>query len=887
MANDENVKTILLVEDEAIISIITAKAVRRFGYNIITVKTGEEAVPIVAEDTSISLILMDIDLGDGIDGTETARRILALRHIPIVFHTAHSEQAMVERVKGITRYGYVIKSSGDFVLNSSIEMAYELFEANRRSEETMDTLKETEERYRVAFFTSPDSVNINAMDGRYVDINEGFTNLTGFTREDVMGLLSFEINIWARPEDRVKLIEGLTKTGSVENLESVFRCKDGSLKTALMSARIIGIKNTPHILSITRDISDRKRFEEEIKNRNTELAVLNEELVSAMEELEATNEEFEAMNEELTATNRELQEKDKLIKSEQQFTDSLLDSLPGIFYLYSYPELRLKRWNRNHEVLLGFGPGEIKDREIMKWHAPEAKEAVLKSIETVMKDGFAIIESPLIKKDGSLIPFLITGIRFEAEGQLYLMGIGIDVTDLKHLERERSKFLSVIERSLNEIYIFDSSTFKFKYVNSGALENLGYTLEEMSRLTPVDIKPEFTLEKFNELVRPLRNKEKEREIFYTVHKRKDGSTYPVEIFMQLIAADGEDVFLAVINDITERKKIEDALSESEERYRTLAQVLPDGVIIHSDGKIVYANEAAHKITHAQYSGQLIGCPVIDFVHPDYRGLAEQRIKDGITKKIIGEPVEEIFKTFDGIDITVNVTAIPFTYSGKPAILTIFSDITGRKRNEEEIKKLLAEKELLLKEVHHRIKNNMNTIKGLLTLQSYSLKEPSAAAVLQDAENRVESMMVLYDKLYRSDDFRELSLKEYLPSLVNEIAANFLINGLVKIEYMIDDFNLDAKTLFPLGIIVNEIITNAMKYAFAGRERGLITISASVKNSRAAIIIEDDGIGIPASIDIKHSSGFGLSLINMLTEQIGGNIRLERDNGTKFILELNV
>jgi two-component sensor histidine kinase len=148
------------------------------------------------------------------------------------------------------------------------------------------------------------------------------------------------------------------------------------------------------------------------------------------------------------------------------------------------------------------------------------------------------------------------------------------------------------------------------------------------------------------------------------------------------------------------------------------------------------------------------------------------------------------------------------------------------------------------------------------------------------------MMVLYDKLYRSDDFRELSLKEYLPSLVNEIAANFLINGLVKIEYMIEDFNLDAKTLFPLGIIVNEIITNAMKYAFTGKESGLITISASVKSSHAEIIIADDGIGIPESIDVKHSSGFGLSLIDMLTDQIGGTIRLERGHGTKYILELN-
>lgn len=310
--NDEKVKTILLVEDEAIISIIVAKAIKKFGYNVITVNSGEKAVQRTASDESISLVLMDIDLGEGIDGTEAARQILAFRNIPIVFHTSHSEQEMVERVKGITRYGYIIKSSGDFVLKSSIEMAFELFEANRKTENTLIAMRESEEKYRAAFITSPDSVNINSMDGRYVDINEGFTKLTGYTRDDVIGVLSSEIQIWARPEDRVRLVKELTENFSIENLESIFRRKDGSLTTALMSARIIKLKDVPHILSITRDISDRKAFELKIQSKNEELSRLNEELVAAMEELEAANEEFEAMNDELLTANKKLRIKDQV-----------------------------------------------------------------------------------------------------------------------------------------------------------------------------------------------------------------------------------------------------------------------------------------------------------------------------------------------------------------------------------------------------------------------------------------------------------------------------------------------------------------------------------------------------------------------------------------------
>jgi PAS domain S-box-containing protein len=763
--NKESAKTILLVEDEAIISIIASKSVKKFGYNVITVNSGERAVELVLSDPSISLILMDIDLGDGMDGTEASRRILSARHIPIVFHTSHSEREMVERVKGITRYGYVIKSSGDFVLQSSIEMAFELFEANRNIEETLSAMQESEEKYRAAFMTSPDSVNINAMDGTYVDINEGFTKLTGYTRDDVVGVLSSEIKIWARPEDREKLIKGLTGTGAVENLESLFRCKDGSMKTALMSARIIKLKNEPHILSITRDISERKEFEQNIKNKNEELGTLNNELVAAMEELEATNEEFEAINEELIATNRDLQSKDQAIRNEQSFTNSLIDSQPGIFYLYSYPELRLKRWNKKHETLLGFETGEIKDRDILDWHIPEAKEAVITAVEQVMDKGYAMMEAPLLTKDGRTIPFLLTGERFESDGKLYLMGVGIDITD--------------------------------------------------------------------------------------------------------------------------RKKIEDELSDSEERYRTMARILPDGVVIHSEGVIVYANEAAHRIIHAEYPGQLIGFKVLDFVHPDYRELAVKRISNGVHKQLKGEPVEEIFQAFDGTGIKVSVTAIPFSYSGKPAMLTVFNDITEQKRDEEKIKNLLAEKELLLKEVHHRIKNNMNTINSLLTLQAESLKDPAGIAALEDAQSRVQSMLVLYDKLYRSDDFRELSLKEYLPALIDEIAANYAVNDKVKIEKQIEDFNVDAKKLFPLGIIVNEVITNAMKYAFTGRDKGSVNISSSINGNHASVIIADDGIGIPETVGVDNSPGFGLSLIGMLAKQIGGSIRIERGNGTKFIIEFDV
>jgi DNA-binding response OmpR family regulator len=206
-----------------------------------------------------------------------------------------------------------------------------------------------------------------------------------------------------------------------------------------------------------------------------------------------------------------------------------------------------------------------------------------------------------------------------------------------------------------------------------------------------------------------------------------------------------------------------------------------------------------------------------------------------------------------------------------------------RESEERIQDLLAEKELLLHEVHHRMKNNMHTIVGFLELQADAVRDPAAAAALMDARSRVLSMGILYDKLYRSKSVGELSIREFLPQLIDDIVDQFPNRNSVKVEKNIDDFVLDAQMLTTIGMIVAELVTNAMKHAFSGREGGSIRASASSKGGRATISLEDDGIGVPASIDCMNSEGFGLRLVANLTQQAGGTLFVERNNGTKFIL----
>ena len=179
---------------------------------------------------------------------------------------------------------------------------------------------------------------------------------------------------------------------------------------------------------------------------------------------------------------------------------------------------------------------------------------------------------------------------------------------------------------------------------------------------------------------------------------------------------------------------------------------------------------------------------------------------------------------------------------------------------------------------------MNAIYGLLKIQAGAQKNKEANDVLQNAAGRVLSMSVLYDKLYRSEDNGAISIKKYLTALIDEIVGTFPQKPAVKIETSIDDVILSSKILSPLGMIINELISNTMKYAFNGLDEGLIAVKVLKKEAHMSITIMDNGPGIPESITFDNSPGLGMQLVEMLVKQINGSITIERGRGAKFIIE---
>lgn len=211
------------------------------------------------------------------------------------------------------------------------------------------------------------------------------------------------------------------------------------------------------------------------------------------------------------------------------------------------------------------------------------------------------------------------------------------------------------------------------------------------------------------------------------------------------------------------------------------------------------------------------------------------------------------------------------------------DITERKRDEEQTRASLEEKEVLLREIHHRVKNNMQIISSLLMLQSENIEDKKQRDIFIDSQNRIHAMALIHEKLYQSTSIAHIDLREYISGIVSNIVYSYGRKNNIKIDINAENINIIIDYAVPIGLIINELVTNSLKYAFPDGRQGTIQICVkSNDNDMIHISIRDDGIGIPKDLDIRNTTSLGLRLITSLAEsQLQGEIILNRDNGTEF------
>ena len=404
---------------------------------------------------------------------------------------------------------------------------------------------------------------------------------------------------------------------------------------------------------------------------------------------------------------------------------------------------------------------------------------------------------------------------------------------------------------------------------------LGYTRKELLNMTLAEIlKPTISTEQglyiLDEYAQFRRS---DRETF-AIHC--NGRLLPVEINHTYIQIEERPFFMTTIRDIQIRKEAEAQLHESQQLVNAIMDASIDSMLLlETDGSILDVNEAAmSRLGHTKES--LIGQCIYDYFPSEIAAYRSEKMKQAIASQKAVRFEDERQGLW--MDTIVYPLLNEHTEVSRLAILA--RDVTDQKKAEAEIKNSLQQKELLLKEIHHRVKNNLQAISSLLMLQADQHHGNSEVqAIFHASRSRVHTMALVHEKLYRSHDFTHIDFVAYLKDLIEQLSTAYSLTAQrVTVQYEIDDIYLTVETAVPLGLIINELISNIYKHAFPQQKSGQIFIQMTTTNKQTTLYIQDNGVGIAPGFDWQKSGSLGLAIVYTLVQQIKGHITFANHSG---------
>lgn len=446
--------------------------------------------------------------------------------------------------------------------------------------------------------------------------------------------------------------------------------------------------------------------------------------------------------------------------------------------------------------------------------------------------------------------------------------------------------LLAVEASPNGMIMTDRDG-KIVMVNSATEKLFGYPRQELighpvEKLIPDRFRhthPDYRQAYINESrTRPMGHG---RDL-YGLHK--NGQEFPIEVGLNPVETERDGTFvLAAIVDITDRK-------HAEEMILLAVDASPNGMVMtDQQGKIILVNSTAEALfgyKREELLGQFIEIliPVAHRAH--HPGLRSEYLKNPSTRAMgHGRDLYGLHK--NGKEFPVEVGLNPIQTPRGRMVLASVIDITERKQQEELLKSALKEKELLLAEIHHRVKNNLQIIDSLLGMQSEKLPDETAVSVFKESQNRVKSMALIHQILYESLDFSRIDFSSFIQLLTDNLSISYALD-VEKTAIMIDadQVHLPIDISIPLALILNELCTNAMKYAFPGDRKGEIKIYLKQQTPGQLLVsVSDNGVGIPDDLDIEHTTSLGLQLVQLLSEQISAELTIHRKKPTCFTLKV--
>ncbi|MGE5680298.1 MAG: PAS domain S-box protein [Bacillota bacterium] len=498
------------------------------------------------------------------------------------------------------------------------------------------------------------------------------------------------------------------------------------------------------------------------------------------------------------------------------------------------------------------------------------------------------------KKDGTLYweAAVIAPIKDQKGEITHFAALKEETTGVKIVEKflieSEDRYRRLVEMSPDMIAIISGG--KLVYVNEAAVRHLGAkTIEQLINRDASDFIRHRCTSKL--IMNPVNRDSSEIQIPFTEEKLIDlkGNLLDVEIATISTVYRGKPAVQIIARDILQRKKAEQALRLSEERFRTVFENSPIGILITLDQKVHQANEACIKMFGFGSQDEIKGTNIKERVAPECRGSIA--LSPGIKQsdEILSSGYEITGLRKDGTKFPVHIEVAPLKLKDELAKIVLISDITELKIREEQVKASLTEKEILLKEIHHRVKNNLQIISSLLSLQSEYIEDRKSLALFNDSRNRVKSMALIHERLYQSNDLGRIDFAEY----INELSG-FLYRTYIQ-DLKSVDIKIDAESIFlsielaiPCGLIINELVSNALKYAFPNNHDGTIRIQfRSGSQKELVLIVSDNGVGIPAGINFRETTSLGFQLVNSLVEQMKGRIEINSNSGTEFTIRFPV
>lgn len=730
-----------------------------------------------------------------------------------------------------------------------------------KRKEAEKALKVSEEKYKRLTQNAPIALTRVSMSGSkgYEYANDEFIRQSGYTLEEFNGLDDNEVRkiIHADDRDRVyKIYDEWAKSGFKGVNHILYRIihKSGKIKwldtyhyADFDSAGKVGAINQIYV-----DVTGLKKAEESLMQ---------------------SEEKFRAVNE---------------------VSPIVIFILKGTKFAYV---------NKYAESFTGYKVDEVIGRDIMSIVHPDNREMVKKYNEARLsgKEVPDKYEIKILTKSGDVKTVEVHATFFIYEGEPAVLGTVLDITERKKtetaLKESEELFRAVAESMPAEIIVYQGD--KFVYVNPFAETLTGYKSEELLNMNFWDnTHPEYKeLARLRGLARQKGESVPGRYELKLI--TKNSSEKWVDYSAALINYKGNPAVIGTAVDITARKNAEDAFRKSDERYKAFIQQSSEGIyrieleesvpvslavdeqidLYFKNAYIAECNEIMAKMYGFDKIDELIGKRVEDLLVKDDPHNVEYMknfIKDGY--RVLDYESHEVDK--DGKPIYFSNNGVGIVEDGK--LVRVWGtqrDITEMKMTEEKLKASVFEKEILLKEIHHRVKNNLQIITSLLKLQTGYVKDKHALELFQESQNRVQSMALVHQKLYQSKDLGRINFGDYARTLVSHLSLSMGINvKFIHVKVDAEDLHLPIDTAIPCGLIINELLTNSIKHAFKGTKDGIVWVKVHEKDNYNCIEVSDNGCGMPKNFQIKNSASFGLKLVVTLTEQIRGSLQIEKANG---------